>query len=60
MMDKAQLQQLEGAYTDGRAGLVNTFTLFLNEPNVNFQREACGILAELVQVSSFQSTLFIK
>ena len=32
--------------------IVDAISVFLSEPNINFQREACGIFAELTRVSS--------
>ena len=37
--------------------IVDAISVFLCEPNINFQREACGIFAELTRVSNYY---FIK
>ena len=56
LMDPKQSQVLEMI---GDANVIKLFAEFLSEPNVNFQREAAGILAELVMVT-FRYIFLIK
>ena len=61
LMDADQRKELDSIEEDPgrldipvimeREEIVRVFATFLTADNVNFQREACGVLAELVQVA---------
>ena len=53
-------EQRDAISADKYPGLVTLIGSFLIEHNVNFQREACGILAEIAQVHSSLFLLILQ